>query len=138
MSESNSLRDATAQETQLELLRRSQFNDLDGERVFASLLKHRALWIAALFDRPGHSDFEEPGFLLTSGLIKLRDLPKNFWNVDQLFILTRSHDEARQLARIIGEEDWAGELQVYENQNEIDRALGAYRLGYGLLSIWWD
>lgn len=84
MSEPNSLRDATAQEIQLELLRRTKFNDLDGERVLASLLKHRDLWLAALLDRPGLADYAEPCLLLISGLIKLRDLPGNIWNVDTL------------------------------------------------------
>ncbi len=37
MSESLLLRDATVQEIQLELLRRSSFNALDGERLVDSL-----------------------------------------------------------------------------------------------------
>src|SRR5262249_8183581 len=41
MSESLSLREASVQDLQLELLRRTCFNALDGERVLASLLKHR-------------------------------------------------------------------------------------------------
>jgi hypothetical protein len=53
MNEPVLLREATVQEIQLELLRRTCFNALDGERVRASLLKHRDLWLAALLDRPG-------------------------------------------------------------------------------------
>jgi hypothetical protein len=63
---------------------------LNGEVVYASLLKHRHLWLAALLDRPGVPNYTEPGFFLTAGLIKLRDLPDNFWNADTLFILTRT------------------------------------------------
>lgn len=132
------LRDASVQEIQLELLRRTAFNALEGERVFASLLKHRDLWLAALLDRPGVPNYNEPGFLLTSGLIKLRDLPDNFWNADSLFILTRTRAQATEFARIIQDEDWGGEVQVYDNQEEIDRALGAGRQENGLLSVWWD
>ena len=74
-----------------------------------------------------------------SGLIKLRDLDDNIWNGDQLFILTAKREQAVQLARIIEEEDWGGETPiVYDDQEEIDFALGVGRQEYGLLSIWWD
>jgi len=138
MNPSLLLRDATVQEIQLELLRRTKFNDFDGERVCASLLKHRDLWLATILDRPGMGDYAEPCLLLISGLIKLRDLNRNLWNADQLFILTKTHDEARQLARIAEEENWFGEAHVYDDQEEVDRALGARRRGNGLLSVWWD
>lgn len=82
MSESNALSQASVQDIQLELIRRTSFNALDGERVHASLLRHRHLWLAALLDRPGVPNYAEPRVLLTSGLIKLRDLPTNFWNAD--------------------------------------------------------
>ncbi len=138
MNELLSLRDATVQEIQLELLSRAQWNALDGERVVRSLLDHREFWLAALLDRPGVPNYAKSTLLLMSGLIKLRDLPDNFWNADTLFILTPTHDHARRLARIIEEEDWGGEVRVIENQEEIDRALGTGRDEYGLLSVWWD
>ena len=87
MSGSQSLREASAQDIQLELLRRSCWNALDGERVYASLMEHRALWLAALLDRPGVANYARPGLLLMCGMIKLRDLPDNFWNADTLYIL---------------------------------------------------
>jgi hypothetical protein len=138
MKESPSLRDASVQDIQLELLRRTRFNALDGERIVASLLKHRKLWLAALLDRPGVPDYAKPRPLLTAGLIKLRDLDDNIWNADTLFILTRTRQQARDLARIAEEEDWAGEAHVVEDQQEIDRALGSGRQEYGLLTVWWD
>ena len=139
MNESLSLRDASVQDIQLELLRRTSFNDLNGERVVASLLRHRDLWQAVLLDRPGLPNYAEPGLLLMSGLIKLRDLPDNLWNADTLFILTRTGEQARRLARIVEEEDWVGDVvRVYEDQREIDQALGTGRRGYGLVSVWWD
>jgi hypothetical protein len=91
-----------------------------------------------LLDRPGLANYKEPGLLLTSGLIKLRDLPDNFWNADTLFVLTETLAQARELARIAEEDDWAGEVHVYENRDEIDRALGTGRDEHGLLSVWWD
>src|SRR4051794_16259562 len=138
MNESPLLRDASVQDIQLELLRRTGFNALDGERVCASLLKHRRLWLAALLDRPGVPDYAEPGHLLIAGLIKLRDLPDNLWNADTLFLLTPTRREADQLARVAEEEDWGGEVHVYDDQTETDRALGTGRQHHGLVSVWWD
>jgi hypothetical protein len=137
----NSLRlcEATVQEIQLELIRRTRFNAFNGEQVYASLMKHRAYWQAVLLDRPGLANYQKPRHLLMMGLIKLRDLDDNIWNADQLFILTAKREQARQLARIIEEEDWGGEKPiVYDNQEEIDSALGTGRQECGLLSIWWD
>jgi hypothetical protein len=138
MSASPSLRDATVQEIQLELLRRSSFNALDGERVVESLLRNRDLWLSLLLDRPGLPNYAKPRRLLTMGLIKLRDLPDNLWNADMLFVLTPTHAQAQELARIAEEEDWAGEVCVYKDQDEIDSALGTGRDEYGLMSVWWD
>ncbi|MBI4602325.1 MAG: hypothetical protein HY721_10230 [Planctomycetes bacterium] len=119
-------------------MRRTSFNALEGERVHASLLKHRELWLAVLLDRPGLPNYAEPSHLLMSGLIKLRDLSQNFWNADTLFVLSGTRQDARELARIIEEEDWGGEVQVFEEQADIDRALGTGRREHGLLSVWWD
>ena len=130
--------DASVQDIQLELLRRTSFNALDGEQVVASLLKHRDLWLAALLDRPGVANYAEPKLLLTAGLIKLRDLPYNLWNADSLFILTETREQARQLLQIIKEEDWGGEVWTVEEQEEIDAALGTGRQEYGLVQVWWD
>ena len=138
MNQSPPLSAATVQEIQLELLRRTKFNALNGERVAASLLSHRELWLAALLDRVGVPDYSKPSRLLLSGLIKLRDLPDDFWNADTLFVLTKTWAQAGELARIAEEEDWGGEVYVHKSQEEIDRALGIGRVEYGLLTVWWD
>lgn len=138
MAPTVSLRDATVQDIQLELIRRTRFNGYDGERVYAALMTHRHLWRAALLDRPGLADFTHPGRLLMAGLIKLRDLDDDIWNADMLFVLTPTPDAARELARLADEEGWGEDIQVYEDQEEMDRALGTGRQAYGLLSIWWD
>jgi len=79
MNDYLSLRDATVLHIQLELLRRSRWNALDGQRVYSSLVRHRQLWLAVLLERPGVANYAEPSSLLASGLIKLRDLPDNSW-----------------------------------------------------------
>ena len=38
----------------------------------------------------------------------------------------------------IAEEEWGGEIHVYEDRAEIDRALGTGRQELGLLSVWWE
>ncbi len=138
MNEPLSLRAASVQDIQLELIRRTTFNAFDGERIHASLLRHRPLWLAVLLDRPGIPDYTQPGRLLMSGLIRLRDLPDNLWNADTLFVLTKGRENARRLAAVVEEEDWGGEVRVYEDTEETDRALGTGRQDYGLLSVWWD
>jgi hypothetical protein len=92
------LTEATAQEIQLELMHRWQYNAFDGERVTASQLKHRALWRAVIMDR---FCFSKPGKLPSIGLLKLRDLPDNIWNVDTMYILTAGTENAHRLATII-------------------------------------
>ncbi len=138
MSDSPSLREASVQEIQLELTRRRRFNDFDGETIHASLLKRRSLWTAVLLDRPGIPNYAEGTHLLMGGLIKLRDLPQNYWNADTLFILTPNRSEAHELASIAEEEEWGGEITIQEDLEETDRALGTGRQKYGLLSMWWD
>jgi hypothetical protein len=139
MNEHLSLRDASVQDIQLELIRRTRFNSMNGERIVASLHRHRDLWLAALLDRPELADYTKPDRLLMAGLIKLRDLPDNLWNAHMLFVLTQTGEQARKLARIAEEEEWVADVvRVHENQQEIDRALGTGRGQYGLLSIWWD
>src|SRR5437762_9537039 len=76
------LTEASVQEIQLELMRRRSFNFFDGPKIVASLRKHRHLWQAVLMDRLGFVSKE--GGHLNWGMIKLRDLPKNYWNVDDL------------------------------------------------------
>ena len=94
--------------------------------------------MSVLLDRQGVANYAKPSRLLALGLIKLRDLPDNLWNADTLFVLTENHAQARELARIAEAEDWGGEVYVYENQDDIDGALGMGRDEYGLLTIWWD
>jgi hypothetical protein len=129
---------ASVQDVQFELLRRTCFNALNGEKVCASLLKNRHLWLAALLDKPGVANYAEPGLLLLSGLLKLRDLPDNIGNADTLFVLTPPRREAERLAQLAEDEDWGGQVHVYRHQDETDWALGMGRQEYGLVFVWWD
>jgi hypothetical protein len=132
------LQEASVQEIQLELIRRTKFNDMDGEHIARALVQHRDLWSAVLLDRQPYwsKDFRQ---LPSSWLIKMRDMPHNIWNADTLFLVTDSPQKARQLADIAtGGDHWGGEVIVHEDREETDRALGAGRHSYSIVTVWWD
>jgi hypothetical protein len=132
---SKPLDEASVQEIQLELIRRRQFNAFDGQRVVDCLLQHRDLWDAVMMDRLAIS---HPGALPTLGLMKLRDLSEDIWNVDTLYILTPSQDHARQIAEIFNLRQWGGMVDVHTHWEEIDSALGGAKPGQAVVAIWWD
>ena len=138
MNPTLSLRDATMQDIQLELIRRRRFNDFDGERICQLLLDHRSLWTAVLLDRLGQLHFEKPGNIPMGGLIKLRDLADNFWNTDSLFVLTHTPAQAKVLEAAFEESGTGAMPRVIDNLEESDMALGMGRQVYGLLKVWWD
>jgi hypothetical protein len=138
VEQNKSLREATVQDIQLELIRRTRFNDFDGERVCQLLDKHRGLWRAVLLDRPGVPNYDEPARLFMGGLIKLRDLEDNIWNADTLFVLTYTIDDARELAQAFDQANMGAMPRVYEDMRQMDMALGTGRQTYGILTLWWD
>lgn len=129
------LGEATAQDIQLELIRRRQFNAFEGERVAAALYEHADLWDAVMMDRFALSD---PGKLPSLGLIKLRDLPYDEWNVDTVYILARDKEAGRKLAEIFNMEEWGGMVSVHDDPDDVDSALGGPLREKVVLSIWWD
>ena len=126
---------ATAQDIQLELIRRWQFNAFDGQQVAAKLLEHQDLWEAVMMDRLALSGY---GKLPAMGLIKLRDLPYNEWNVDTLYILAPNREAAHQLAEIFNMEEWGGMVSVHDDSKDVDNALGSGREERAVVAIWWD
>jgi hypothetical protein len=129
------LGEANIQAIQLELIRRRQFNAFDGQRVVDCLLQHRNLWDAVMMDRVAIS---HPGTLPTLGLMKLRDLSEDIWNVDTLYILTPSKEDAQRLAEIFNLRQWGGMVDVHTHWEEVDSALGGAKPGQAVVSIWWD
>ena len=129
------LAEATVQEIQLELIRRRMFHAFDGQRVVDCLMQHCDLWEAVMMDRLAIS---QPGALPTMGLMKLRDFPKDEWNVDTLYIVTRSKEDAEKLAEIFNKREWGGMVDLHTDQEEVDNALGGAKPGQAIVSIWWD
>jgi hypothetical protein len=138
MNQPLALRDASVQDIQLELIRRTRFNAFDGERVVASLLQNRQLWLAVLLDHAGESPPYGSALLLIDGLIKLRDLPDNIWNTDTLYVLTPSPETAHELSQHLSDDKLGGEIVVYDDPEETESALGEMGHDYGLLTVWWD
>ena len=138
MNPATLLRDASVQDIQLELIRRTTFNMFDGQRVCELLHQHRRLWRAVLLDQPGVPNYASPSRLLTGGLIKLRDLEDNIWNADTLFVLTHTAAQARELATVFDQADMGAMPRVHEDMDKTDMALGTGREEYGLLTVWWD
>jgi hypothetical protein len=129
------LGEASVQEIQLELIRRRNFNAFDGERVAAALLEHRDLWEAVMMDRLAVSN---PGKLPALGMVKLRDLPSDDWNVDTLYILTRSKKDAEKLAHVFNTREWGGMVDIHDAPDDLDCALGGAEPGQAVVTIWWD
>lgn len=129
------LAEASIQDIQLELIRRRQFNAFDGQRVVDCLRQHRELWEAVMMDRLAIS---HPGTLPTLGLMKLRDLPQDDWNVDTLYILTPRREDAERIAEIFNMRQWGGMVDVHTQWEEVDSALGGAKPGQAVVAIWWD
>jgi hypothetical protein len=132
---STPLQEATAQEIQLELIRRRRFHAFDGQQVAKTLLGHRELWESVMMERVSVSN---PGRLPTLGLVKLRDLRHNDWNVDTLYVLTRDRDSAKKLADLFRAGHFSCMVQVHEDPEEVDSALGGGEPGQAVVSLWWD
>ena len=111
------------QAIQLDLLRRSSFNNLDGVQVANDLLAHRRLWCAALIDRLG-----------SDALIKLRDLDDNYWNVDTLYVLSSRADDPA-LARLAGR--WHPDARSWVGGSAAKQLLGDSRPAR-ILEVSWD
>ncbi|MBL4845948.1 MAG: hypothetical protein JKY65_10505 [Planctomycetes bacterium] len=114
------------QQVQLELTRGRRFNEFEGEEIVRDLLAHRSLWTSALMDWLG-----DP-----SGLIKLRDLSRNRWNVDTLNVLARDEGCARELVEASTE--WKAESVVVYGAGRTTRAIGCSSTPARVLAWWWD
>src|SRR6185295_3463780 len=95
------LKDASVQEIQLELIRRSSWNLFDGEQIFADLHQYKDLWEAVMLDRDEPLQF-----------LKLSRLPENKWSADQLFLLARDEASAQKLVELCLER-WRADSSAY-------------------------
>jgi hypothetical protein len=122
------LTEATVQEIQLELIRRTNYNFFEGQRVAADLQRQPNLWRGVLLTRPGSSQ--------VSGLITLRDLEDNIWNADTLYILATDEAAAQRLAEL--GETWQADDIVIHTMEATGLAVGDSRPPGPLVTMWWD
>lgn len=113
----------TIQELNFELIKRSSFNDFNGDLVVEDLLKNKPLWKGVVLDRLG-------------SLIKLRDIDSDSWNVDTLFILPSNVDNDK-LFKIAS--SWNADEVDWLGKDESERLLGSWNNGNTkILRVWWD
>ena len=118
------LGEATVQEIHLDLIRRSRYNYFNGPRVLDDLWTVRDLWKAVLFDRLGLD------------LVKLRDMPKDFYNVDTLYIWAASEAASHRLVRF--GESWFADWVEVGSLDATRHALGSGTEEGRLVTMWWD
>lgn len=130
------LSDATVQELQLELFRRSKASDYHVEQFIAILLDNRRLWLGAVIDRLG---INKAGHQLEPfSMIKLRDIDQNYWNADTLFLLCPSRSAADELITLLPMDEFACMPNVEGDEEVVDDALGGGDCGAVILKFWWD
>jgi hypothetical protein len=110
------------QEIILSLIEEARYNNLDGARVAADLRANADLWKAVLLTR-------------LNSLIQLRDLPRNIWNADSLFILTTDENLLRLEALA---QSWQFDEAGVLSDDEAQDLLGEYPTSGKIYNLWWD
>jgi hypothetical protein len=128
-----------AQKLQLMTMIEARFNAFDPFRVVGDLLRHRDRWRGVVMDRafPVTASGDRPYTYLSGDLIPLRDVESGHWNVDTLYLLIDSDQEAA-LRRLI--DQWsADEVHVIEGE-AVNSLLGAWgdNEGQKVVRVWWD
>lgn len=112
------------QEAVLALVRMTQYNSFNGERVARELLENRHLWRGVIFQR---DEF----------FIMLRDIEKGEWNADTLYILAEdgTEDALEKLAA-----EWEPQTMEWEPPETICKRLGVGKnwRHCRVLRLWWD
>jgi len=117
----------TIQEMELERIKRTCFNEMDGATIAASLEANRGLWRGVIIDRIVPSEDA------SMSLIKLRDIEQDYWNVDTLFILVQPQQKEKMeaLART-----WKADAVFWIAPQTAARMLGGD--ADLVLQVWWD
>ena len=115
-----------AQEFQLDLIARTNFNLCDGKRVAELLKENRHLWRAAM---------------MPLDLISLRDMEDGCWHADTLYIYAEEGCQF-QLEELVNEQFNADEVHWIGGSSAED-IMGTTEEGFErksqvILSVWWD
>ena len=114
------------QKIYLEIIRQTQFNELDGEQVYNSLIENKDLWIACVLGR-----------FVYSPLILLRDIPEDIHNIDTLYVTTTKENLAKL---ILLANTWCADEIDEVPREEAKELMGHMGLSFSqtLLRVWWD
>jgi hypothetical protein len=130
--------DATSvQAIELELIRRSRYNDLNGQRVWFDLATRPLLWKAALLGRQtirareGKKLSADP----TAGVL-LDGMLQEEWAADTLWLLAPDEETALELARLGQHWWWADTVAIYDAE-EAERLAGV-ESPQRIVEFWWD
>jgi hypothetical protein len=131
------LAEATVQEIQLELFRRSVAAEFDVNRFISVLLANRRLWSGAVIDRLGINDPDR--FPLSPmSMIKLRDIHQNVWNADTLYVLCPSRAAADDLVAKLPMEEFACMPEIVSDKEDLGSAMGTRAFDEVIIRFWWD
>lgn len=122
------------QKLNLELIKLASFNGFNGPGIARELLKHKDKWDAVVMDRCSFSSKKQE---VCIDLIKLRDIPENYWSVDDLFILCKPGEEAAIAA--LGAEWGADRCEIWDVE-KTQHALGFWDKNdkRKIVDFWWD
>jgi hypothetical protein len=127
----------TAQDLQIEIVRRASYNSFRGDRVVASLLQYPGLWRAVAFGRlrnklrDGAVVHESPTWFNT-----VTEIGGGSWNADELWVVTPDAAAAERV-RFLGAVHWFADNIVTLEGEEARRVAGVEAPGC-VVELWWD
>ena len=134
-----SLAEASVQQIQFELLRRSAISVEYAELIeplIDVLRTHPDLWTGMVIDRI-HLGHRGHG-LLPMTMMPLRDIGTNFWNADTLYLLCPTRPAADALAALLPMDRFGCMIDVYDEADQLGSAMGEADDGVAILRAWWD
>lgn len=111
----------------LELIRITSFGEFDGAKVAEDLEAMQDLWSACIMDREWQTG--------ESDLLKLRDVVRNVWAVNTLFICTTGVGD-RKLASLARNQWHSTRIRTLTKKETLDR-MGVNKFSGQVLAITW-
>lgn len=113
-----------AQQIQLDIIERTNFNFFNGKRIVELLKENHRMWRSVL---------------MPLDLISLRDMANGHWHADTIYIYPEDGYQF-QLEQLVREQFDADEIQWFGG-SEAENILGTTEVenkSHVILSVWWD